>query len=195
MVGHPGCSWLGRLIPRPLDAPDPIELQAGRAGLSRAVTRCRPMASPGTSWHATTEPSCPNSEATPVGYAISRTASEAGGRAFESRPGHHLSQFEVQLPQNAAQLRKEVGGERPTNRRPRVEQTDERSSFACDRTACSRRRSRKRMASFVRPRIAHGSPPRLFEAQLSNSTAHTLRARRLQSCIQSTLKFAGRRVG
>ncbi len=27
----------------------------------------------------------------------------------------------------------EAGGERPTIRRPRVEQVDERSSFACDR--------------------------------------------------------------
>ena len=53
-------------------------------------SRCHPMASPGTSWHYRTEPSFPNSEATPVGYAIPGTASEAGGRAFESRPGHHL---------------------------------------------------------------------------------------------------------
>jgi hypothetical protein len=52
--------------------------------------RCHPMALPGTSWHYRTEPSFPNSEETPVGYRILGTASEAGGRAFESRPGHHL---------------------------------------------------------------------------------------------------------
>jgi hypothetical protein len=47
------------------------------------------LAPPGTSWHYRTEPSFPNSEATPVGYRIPGTASEAGGRASESRPGHH----------------------------------------------------------------------------------------------------------
>jgi hypothetical protein len=52
--------------------------------------RCHPMALPGTSWHYRTEPTFSNSEATPVGYRIPGTASEAGGRAFESRPGHHL---------------------------------------------------------------------------------------------------------
>ena len=65
------------------------------------------MALPGTSWHCGTEPSFQNSLLITAGYAISRTASEAGGRAFaakrsfrkrkaaksaqfESRPGHHL---------------------------------------------------------------------------------------------------------
>ena len=46
------------------------------------------MASPGTSWHYRTEPSFPNSEATPVGYEILGTASEAGvarSRASEAR--------------------------------------------------------------------------------------------------------------
>ncbi len=37
------------------------------------------MALPGTSGHYRTEPSFPNSEATPVGYRIPRIASEAGG--------------------------------------------------------------------------------------------------------------------
>ncbi len=47
----------------------------------------------GTSWHYRTEPSFPNSEVTPVGCKIPGTASEAGGRAFESRPGHHFFQL------------------------------------------------------------------------------------------------------
>ena len=59
------------------------------ASQNRAVTRCHLMSPYGTSWHYRTEPSFPNSEATPVGYRIPGTASEAGGRAFESRPGHH----------------------------------------------------------------------------------------------------------
>ena len=60
------------------------------ASQNRAVTRCHLMSPYGTSWRCGTEPSFPNSEATPVGYRIPGTASEAGGRAFESRPGHHL---------------------------------------------------------------------------------------------------------
>ena len=60
------------------------------ASQNRAVTRCHLMSPYGTSWHYGTEPSFPNNEATPVGCRIPGTASEAGGRAFESRPGHHL---------------------------------------------------------------------------------------------------------
>ena len=41
------------------------------------------MALPGTPWHYRTEPSFPNSEATPVGCRIPGTACEAGGRRFE----------------------------------------------------------------------------------------------------------------
>ena len=48
-----------------------------------------PMALPGTSWHYGTEPRNPNSQAISLRCAIFRTASEAGGRAFKSRPGHH----------------------------------------------------------------------------------------------------------
>jgi hypothetical protein len=61
---------------------------------SAASTGCsrtwHPMASPGTSWHCVTEPRFPDSQRESVCCAISRTAFEAGGRAFESRPGHHL---------------------------------------------------------------------------------------------------------
>ncbi len=66
-------------------------LRKGRESAHRERSwPCHPMALPGTSWHYRTEPSIPNSEATPVGYRIPGTASEAGGRAFESRPGHHF---------------------------------------------------------------------------------------------------------
>ena len=44
-----------------------------------------------------------------------------------------------------------LGGERPTNRRPRVEQGDERSSFVCDRT---------------RVRIAPGQPSQRHASRL-----------------------------
>jgi hypothetical protein len=54
------------------------------------ATSCHLMASPGTSWHDATEPSFKNRCLNPDSYAIFRTASEAGGRAFESHPGHHL---------------------------------------------------------------------------------------------------------
>jgi hypothetical protein len=81
----------------------------------------------GISWHYATEPKFSNSEATPVGYRVPRTASEAGG-------------------------------ERPTNRRPRVEQTDKRSLFDCD---------------WTRVRIAPGSP---FDfAQLADLFLRALR--------------------
>jgi hypothetical protein len=43
------------------------------------------MAPLNTSWHYGTEPSFPNSEATPLGYRISGTASEAGDRAFVAK--------------------------------------------------------------------------------------------------------------
>ena len=59
------------------------------ASQNRAVTRCHLMSPYGTSSHYGTEPNFPNSVAIAVLYRIPGTASEAGGRAFESRPGHH----------------------------------------------------------------------------------------------------------
>ncbi len=53
----------------------------------------------GASWHYGTEPTFPNSVSISVTYAISRPASEAGGPAFESRPGHH------QIPKENNRLR------------------------------------------------------------------------------------------
>ena len=64
----------------------------GASGLRYPTANPITVSPLGISWHYRTELSFPNSEAAPVGYRIPGTASEAGGRAFESRPGHHFFQ-------------------------------------------------------------------------------------------------------
>jgi len=53
------------------------------------------MALPGTSWHYATEPSFPNSSTRSASYAISRTASEAGGRGEDTLPRSRPTQWQA----------------------------------------------------------------------------------------------------